>query len=244
MKGTLEELIKYKMIEIIPAILAKDYEEMKNQISLVKGIVPVAQLDLCDGIFVPSQTWPFSTGGFEDYNFQKILNEEEGMPFWEEIDLELDMMVVDAVKNFDIYCKLGPKRIIFHLEAVGDLEEFRHFIEGIDVYVRDVIEIGVAINTGTPLESIFPLVNYLDFVQCMGIAKIGYQGQPFDEKVLDNIKILKEKYPDLIVTVDGAVSFETAGKLAEVGADRLAAGSVIFKSEDIRSTINDLENTI
>ena len=230
------------MIDIIPAILPKNYEEMKNQISLVRGIVPLAQVDLCDGVFVPSRTWPFSTGGFEDDKFRNIINEEEGMPFWEDIDFELDLMVTDAVENFDIYTKLGPKRIIFHIEAVGNLEEFKNFLEGMDVYIRDAIEMGVAINPQTPLEQLYPLINLVDFVQCMGIAKIGYQGQPFDERVLTHIKTLKEKYPDLVVEVDGSVSFDTVARLAEAGATRLAAGSVVFKSNDIRETIAELEN--
>ncbi|KKP76359.1 MAG: hypothetical protein UR72_C0002G0005 [Parcubacteria group bacterium GW2011_GWC1_35_21] len=127
------------MIEIIPAILPKNYEDLKNKIALVRGIVPVVQIDICDGIFVPSKTWPFSTGGAEDYNFHRILNEEEGMPFWEDIDFEFDLMVVDAVKNFDLYTKLGAKNIIFHLEAVGDLKEFKNFLEGIDMYIREMM---------------------------------------------------------------------------------------------------------
>lgn len=105
------------MIEIIPAILPKNYEDMKNKIALVRGVVPFVQIDICDGSFVQNKTWPFSTGGASDYNFQNILNEREGMPFWEDIDFELDLMVSDAVENFDIYTKLGPKRIIFHIEA-------------------------------------------------------------------------------------------------------------------------------
>lgn len=230
------------MIEIVPAILPKDYEEMKNKIALVRGIVPLVQIDLCDGIFVPSRTWPFLTGGMGDFNFQRILNEEEGMPFWEDIDFELDLMVSDAVPNFDIYSKLGPKRIIFHLEAVGDLEEFKNFLEGLDIYIRDSIEIGVAINSTTSVEKLFPLINHLDFVQCMGIARIGFQGQEFDPKVLENIRILKKKDPNLTVSVDGAVGFETAPKLIEAGADRLTVGSVIFRSEDIRGTIEELQN--
>lgn len=230
------------MVEIIPAILPKDYEDMKNKIALVRGIVPVAQIDLCDGIFVPSKTWPFLTGGGSDLHFQSILNEEEGMPFWEDIDFELDLMVADAVENFDIYTKLSPKRIIFHIEAVGDLIEFKHFLEGMDVYIRDSIQIGLAINTTTPIEQIFPLVNNVDFVQCMGIEKIGYQAQEFDERVLTQIKSLKEKYPDLIISVDGSVDFNTAPRLIEAGATRLTSGSTILKSQNIRETISELEN--
>jgi ribulose-phosphate 3-epimerase len=229
------------MLDIIPAILPKNYEDMKNKISLVRGIVSLAQVDLCDGIFVPSKTWPFSTGGFDDDNFQKILNEEEGMPFWEDIDFELDLMVMDAVSNFDIYTKLGPKRIIFHLEAVGDLNEFKDFIEGMDVYIRDAIEIGVAVNPSTPNEQIFSLINFIDFVQCMGNDKIGYQGVELDEKVYEKVKILKEKYPDLPIAVDIGVNYETAPLLVKAGVTKLVAGSLIFKSDDIRETINELE---
>ncbi len=116
------------MIEIIPAVLSQNYEDMKNKIALVRGIVPVVQIDLCDGIFVQNKTWPFSSGGANDINFQAILNEQEGMPFWEDIDFEFDLMVADAVENFHIYTKLSPKRIVFHIEAVGDLEEFKKSI--------------------------------------------------------------------------------------------------------------------
>lgn len=225
------------MIEIIPAILPKDYEDMKNKIALVRGLVPIAQIDLCDGIFVPSTTWPFSTGGANDYNFQNIVNEKEGMPFWEDIDFELDLMVADAMENFDIYTKLGPKRIIFHIEAFPDLEEFKHFLEGIDLFIRDSIEIGVAINPTTPVSQIFNLVNSIDYVQCMAIEKIGYQGQGFSEKVFPQIAVLKEKFPDLVIGIDGAVSMQTAKRLIDAGATRLAVGSALFNTTDIIDTL-------
>lgn len=230
------------MLEIIPAILPKNYEDLKNKIALVRGVVPIVQIDLCDGIFVPSKTWPFSSGGIEDYSFQRIMNEQEGLPFWEDIDFELDLMVTDAVENFDIYTKLGPKRIIFHIEVVGNLENFKDFLEGIDIYVRESIQIGVAINPITPVEKIFPFVHHIDFVQCMGIEKIGFQGQKFDERVISNIKILKERFPDLVISVDGGVDLETAPKIIEAGADRLIIGSAIFNTDDIIGTIEMFKN--
>lgn len=225
------------MIEIIPAVLPKNYEDMKNHIALVRGVVPLVQIDLCDGSFVKNTTWPFSTGGNEDYNLRAILEEREGMPFWEDIDFELDLMVADAVENFHIYTKLSPKRIVFHLEAVGDLEDFRHFVEGVDIFIRDSFEIGVAINTTTEVEKIFPIVNSIDFVQVMGIEQIGFQGQDFDPKCLEHIKALKEKFPDLTISVDGAVDFNSAPKLIEAGATRLVVGSAIFNTSDIIDSI-------
>ncbi len=230
------------MAEIIPAILPKNYEDLKNKIALVRGMVNLVQIDICDGVFVPSKTWPFTTGGADDYNFHKILNEEEGMPFWEDIDFELDLMVMDAVENFDVYTKLGPKKIIFHIEAVGNLENFKDFLEGIDMYIREAIEMGIAIDIKTPIEKIFPLVDKVDFVQCMGIDKVGFQGQEFDKKVLENIKILKGKFPDLPISVDGGVNFETAPILINAGATRLIIGSAIFNTDDIIGTIEEFRN--
>src|SRR4051812_21204554 len=103
------------MAEIVPAILEKNYEGLKNKISLVRGVVPIAQVDICDGVFAPNITWPFLSAGEGvgeeflqndfDEHFRRILNEDEGMPFWEDIDFELDLMVVNAVENFDTYLK-------------------------------------------------------------------------------------------------------------------------------------------
>ncbi|MFA5936269.1 MAG: hypothetical protein WC822_00105 [Candidatus Paceibacterota bacterium] len=233
------------MIEIIPAILPKNYEDLKNKIALVRGIVPIVQIDICDGIFVPSNTWPFDSAQgkpFLDEHFNAILNESEGLPFWEDIDFELDLMVSDVVENFDIYTKLGAKRIIFHVGAVGDLKEFKNFLEGIDIYIREMMEIGISINIDTPLEKVFPLIANVDFVQCMGIDKVGFQGQEFDEKVIENIKILREKFPDIVISIDGGVNFETAPLLINAGVSRLIIGSSIFNTEDIIETIEEFKN--
>ena len=231
------------MTEVIPAIMPRNYEDLKNRIALVRGLVQTVQIDICDGRFVRTATWPFTDSDLAlDFHAQAILNEEEGLPFWEEMDFEFDLMVADAVENFDFYTKFGPRRIIFHLEAQPDLEAFREFLEGIDLFLRENIQIGVAINPNTPIEKIFPMVNHIDFVQCMGIEKIGYQGEPFDERVLNQIESLRKKYADVIISVDGAVDIDTGPKLVAAGANRLIAGSAIFKSADMRETITYLEN--
>ena len=125
------------MTTIIPAILPKDYEDLKNKLAMVKGRVPIVQVDLCDGVFVKSTTWPFDEIENSRSHFASILREEEGMPFWEEVDFELDLMVSDAMENFDIYTKLGPRRIIFHLNSFKNLDEFKNFLEAKIVLVVD-----------------------------------------------------------------------------------------------------------
>lgn len=229
------------MAEIIPAILPKNYEDLKNKIALVRNVVSLIQIDICDGVFVKSITWPFLSAGKRsdigeadlDEHFRRILQEQEGMPFWEDIDFELDLMVFNAVENFDIYTKLGPKKVIFHLEAVSNLESFKDFLEGIDIYVRDIVQIGVAINPTTPLEQIFPLISHIDFVQCMGNDKIGYSGVSLDKRVYKNIQTLREKYSDMPIGVDIGVNETTAPLLIKTGATKLIIGSAIFKTDDI-----------
>ncbi|MES2315762.1 MAG: hypothetical protein V4486_03460 [Patescibacteria group bacterium] len=234
------------MIEVIPAVLPKNYEDLKNRIALVRGVVPIVQVDICDGVFVPHMTWPFFNPAAEgeplldnslDDHFRNILAEQEGMPFWEDIDFELDLMVKGAVENFDIYTKLGPRRMIFHVEAMDDFESFREFLEGIDIYIRDTIEMGVAFGPNTEAEVIYPLVPFIDFVQVMGIDHEGVQGEVFDPKCLEHIKKLKEKFPDLTIGVDGGVNFDTAPKILAAGATCLVIGSAIFNTDDIIGSI-------
>ena len=228
------------MTEIIPAILAKDFRDLHDKIARFASISKIVQIDICDGKFVDSVSWPMGQG--DDQSVSGILNEEEGLPSWETLDFEFDLMVRNAHEKFDFFLKLGPKRIVFHIEAELDLPKFKEFLESLDIYTRDSIEIGIAINTTTPISVLEPIINSIDFVQCMGIAHDGHQGEPFDERVLEQIKNLKIKYPELIISIDGSVNEETAPLLVEAGADRLVAGSVLIKSFDVLETIKELRN--
>ncbi len=240
------------MAEIIPAILEKNFGEIKNKLAFLRGKAKCVQIDFCDGMFVRNQTWPFATGSFGDYDFQKILSEEEGMPYWEDFDFEFDLMVRDAMENFDIYMKLGPKRMIFHLEGQKNANEFEHFLEGLDMYVRDNVEIGLAINPNDDLSEAFHfanpvasrLVNKVDFIQCMGIDNVGFQGQKFNEKVIENVKYLKTNLPGIVISVDGGVDLENAEELLKAGADRIMIGSSLWKSGDIIGTLRNFQSLV
>jgi ribulose-phosphate 3-epimerase len=232
------------MAEIVPAILEKNYSEIKNKLTFLRGRTRCVQLDFCDGNFVHNQTWPFATGGFNDYDFSKILNEEEGLPFWDEFDFEFDLMAENVVENFDIYMKLGPKRIIFHLGAQRSIKDFEHFLDGLDMYTRDNVEIGLAFKPNDDLNSVSRLAEKVDFLQCMGIEKIGFQGQSFDLKVIDNIRYLKNNLPGVVVAVDGGVTLENIEELLEAGADRIAVGSGIWKSPDTIGALQTFQSLV
>jgi len=227
------------MTEIVPAVLAKDFSELNEKLADFVNLTKIVQIDVCDGKFVPSTSWPMQSRDQE--SIEAILNEEDGLPYWEQLDYEFDLMVLNAHKQFDLFVKLGAKRIVFHLEAEME-DSFKEFLESIDLYLKDNIDIGIAINTTTDISKLDKFINHIDFVQCMGIEKIGFQGEPFDERVLEQIKNLKSKYPELKISVDGSVNENTAKALVLAGADRLIIGSALMQSYDIKKTINWFEN--
>lgn len=228
------------MTEVIPAILVEDFEELRASISRVVNVASIVQVDICDGKFTPYATWPMQSS--DQTSVQGILNEEEGLPFWDSLDFEFDLMVINAHEQFEFFTRLGAKRIIFHIEAELDKTKFKEFLEGLDMYTKENIQIGVAINTTTPISELSQIISCVDFVQCMGIEQIGHQGEPFDERALDQISALRLAYPELIISVDGGVNEKTAPYLVKAGANRLVVGSALISSLDVRETIKNLES--
>lgn len=234
------------MSTIIPAIIPKSFEDLRDHIADVHTYTKIVHIDLMNGTFVPYVTWPYQEKDARSLNI--ILEEEDGMPFWQEVQFEFDLMITNAREQIELFMKLGASRLIFHIEAETNTEsskeDFRDFLEGMDPYVRDYMKIGIAIHTTTPISDVAPLVPYIDFVQCMGIEKVGRQGEDFDDRVFSKIKEVKEKFPDMEISVDGSVNFETIESLKEAGATRFVCGSVIFKSEHPGSAIDDLRSMI
>ena len=106
------------MAEIIPAIIPSSLEDLKDKISLVVGYVPTIQIDVCDGKFVPTKSWPYYGGGYDDY-FKVILNEDEGLPEWEKVDFEIDILAETNEQVIADWVKAGAKRLVIHVEAVN-----------------------------------------------------------------------------------------------------------------------------
>jgi ribulose-phosphate 3-epimerase len=229
------------MVEIIPAIMPDSFNDLVAKATRVKGVLPLAQIDIMDGVFVGSKSWPYRNAGeANDLHFLAMQNQEETLPFFDELDYEIDLMITEPEKHIEEWLPLGASRLIFHIESIKNYELFfghDFFIEGArQIGGQTVIEVGIAIDPGTSLEKIETYIAKVDFVQCMGIAKIGYQGEPFDERVLDHINALRIKYPNLPISVDGGVTTESAPLLRAAGANRLVSGSAIFNSGDIATT--------
>lgn len=208
------------MIQIIPAIIPKNFEELQKKIKKVESYVDWVQLDIMDGEFVNNSTW----------NNPADLERLET-----NIKTEAHLMIQDPENVIDAWIKSGVQRIIFHYESTDKHQEI------IEKIKQAGLQVGLAINPETSIEVIDDFINQLDLVLIMTIQP-GFGGQKFLEEVLWKIKDLREKHKDVNIGVDGGINLETAPKVIQVGANILFIGNAIFKSENIEEVIKKLKN--
>jgi ribulose-phosphate 3-epimerase len=215
---------------VLPAIIPESIEDLETKLLMVKGLVRNVQIDICDGRLTPSVSWPFEN---EYGEIEEILAQQRGLPLWEHFDFEFDLMVTNPEREYEKWIDAGATRLIFHYKE-GATDALKDLIQK----TKDRgVEAGLALHLSDPVETLADFIGLIDTVQFMGIAKIGFQGEPFDEQVIARVKKSKELYPDLIVSVDGGVNADTAPLLADAGVNRLVIGSAIFNTLDVQETV-------
>ena len=215
---------------ILPAIIPKDFEDLETHLVQVRGLVRSVQIDICDGRLTPTPSWPFVR---DHGDLESILKQERGMPLWEHFDFEFDLMVLNPAKEYERWIDAGATRLIFHYKEseVATLKDI------MKISKERGVEVGLALHVQDPIEVIEEFKDLIDVVQCMGIERIGFQGESFDELVVEKVKSAKAKYPALPIGVDGGVNMDTAPLLVKAGATRLVIGSAIFSDVDIKEAI-------
>ena len=96
---------------------------------------------------------------------------------------------------------------------------------------------GVSINPDTPLSTITPYLDYIDYVLIMTVNP-GFGGQKFIESALSKVSELRAHRPELDIAVDGGINAETAAKAVKAGVNVLVAGSYIFHADNMAAAID------
>ena len=236
-------------VEIIPAIMPKNWEDLEGEVAKVAPFVKAVQIDVMDGKFVKSKSWPYMKRRGNDDIFKQLQVEDLGLPFWQEVDYEADLMIDKPEEEIENWIAAGMSRIIVHIESTQKMPEIVKMFEAYKAYPENPgdemsVDLGLALNIDTPTEEILPYLEDIEFVQFMGIDTIGLQGQSFDERVADKIREFHNAHPEVAISVDGGVSLENARSLVEAGASRLVSGSAIFESEDAGSAIENLKHIV
>jgi len=211
---------------VIPAIIPKSLDDLKTKLELL-SFAKALQIDLVDGKFVSNSSWPYQPSG----------NVEEIAPFLTKNEIEVDLMVSDPMQAVTDWIQTGAKRIVFHIESLsGNISVLPIFL----TEKKGSLLFGLAINNDTPLEQLYSFMDQIDFVQLMGIASIGKQGEPFDNRVIDRVTTIRSLYPNLEISIDGAVDQTNISALKNAGANRFVVGSAILNSNDPQAVYNEL----
>ncbi|HEY9583998.1 MAG TPA: hypothetical protein VJI33_00230 [Candidatus Paceibacterota bacterium] len=221
-------------MEIIPAIIPQSFEDLEDKVDQVNGLADFVQVDICDGKFTPDKSWPIV--GDDDGKFPLLVEEKEGLPHWDDVDYEIHLMTKTPSDEVGDWAKAGATRILVPIEAGSDA------IKDIIDEWGSVVEIGLVANMETSVEVFESYLDKVETIQLMSIDVIGHQGEPFDEKVIDKIKRLREIGYKHKISIDGGINLENAKSLIEAGADRLIVGSAIWGSDNPVETLKKFKN--
>lgn len=210
--------------EIVPTIFSQSDEDYHDKLHLVEDLVTRIQVDVADGVFVPSTTVGAPT--------------IEGQASSAAIDVHL--MVAEPLAHVGEYSRVGADHLIFHVEACPQRENLEAVIEEIKTLG---CRVGLALNLETPLSVLDNVSAGLDLVQLMSVEP-GYSGQIFEDEVLPRVLSVRERLPQIPLAVDGGVSPKNIQPLVEAGATMLVIGAHLFDSSNVREYLARLRELI
>lgn len=228
---------------IVPAVLPSSHKDLEDKLSLFIQIPSVEriQIDVVDGKFASPASWPYSA----PRELRGMAERNETLPALDRLEYEIDLMCLDAERAAESWLTLGATRLVFHAESTVDLPRLfasvkKRYGAG-DGFVPGLISFGVAINIASDLKIIESCLDEVEFVQFMGISRIGRQGQLFDKRVFDKISLFHTRHPKIPMQVDGGVSLENARELVLLGVSSLVVGSVLSHSNNPAATLATFE---
>ncbi len=209
------------MVKVSPSMLSADFSRFGEEIERVeRSGADWIHLDVMDGMFVPNITIGAP--------IIKAVRKNSKLPF------DVHLMIEDPIRYIDDFTKAGADMLTVHTEAKGDI------MGAIDRIHANGLKAGISLNPGTPVSDI---VKYLDKVELVLVMTVqpGFGGQSFREEGIPKIEFLsryaKENGLHYDISVDGGINRETGKRCADAGATVLAAGSYLFKMDDMSPEI-------
>ncbi len=206
------------MIQVLPAILAKDEQDFLTKLSRVRGFAPMVHIDVMDGNFVDNTTWADPT---------QITRLLDGLPF------EAHIMTDNPEHLVPVWIAAGADRVIFHAEATDrELLICRATENSCRI-------IGLALNPETPISRIAEGMDKINNVMVMGVPP-GKSGQPFVPISMEKISAIAQIRPGINIIVDGGVNKNNAADLVRAGATILVAGSAILEAPNPEAAYHEI----
>ena len=131
------------------------------------------------------------------------------------------------------YVAAGADILTVHVEAAVHIHRVLQRLGGLENANRpgEGIVRGLALDPGTPLEWLEPLLDEIDVVTLLAIDP-GWGGQKFAPATFDRVARTKQMVAaagkEILVCVDGGVTKENIAAIAAAGADLVVTGSAVF----------------
>ena len=196
-----------RMLDIIPGIFEKDFDEVVRKIDLVAAHVTSVQIDVADNTLVEAQSF---------LDFAKLAGVIAKYPH---VSFEAHLMVTNPEKYIRPLVDAGFKRLIPHVES----NDPRQFIADA---AYESVEVGIGIDGPTEIEQIEPFLETIDLVLLM-TAELG--GTLFLPETVEKIRSIKEHYPDVPMAVQGGMDDRTVKIVSDAGATRIVSTDYIFR---------------
>jgi ribulose-phosphate 3-epimerase len=222
MSATNFELLRQLSPTLSVGVLAADLMKLGSEVSLLeKTDVKLAHVDVMDGCFTPMMT--------------------VGPPFVKALDTPLlkdvHLMIQDPLEKVDAYVASGADVITVHAESQTHIHRVLQKLgqmSNANDPARGLVR-GVALNPGTPLAVIKPLIDELELVMLLGINP-GWGGQSFIPSTFARIGKVKgmiaEAERDILLCVDGGVTRDNITDMATAGVDIVVTGSAVFDGKN------------
>ena len=151
--------------------------------------------------------------------------------------LDVHLMVKRPKRYIKKFATMNTEFITLHVELEKKLEKYIEYIQSYG------LKAGLAISPDTDISKLEPYIDKISLVLVLGVQP-GYGGQAFIEKTIERVqevkKLIEEKKPSVLISVDGGINEEVFMKLPEV--DILTVGSYITSNKNYQEQITKLRN--